>query len=240
MFKQTKYSDPIIFNLSLIFTVLILYFYGFNYWLFVSLLTHVIITSVFSATIHRYYCHNAFQANENLMFMLAMLPAVYFYTSPTHWLVMHSAHHVHSDTDKDTHKTNWSSFFGEGYNEPPDRFKRLGIKLLRSKKHLLLHKYFLLAGISFGGLLAVIDLYLFMYMFVIPVFTIHLSNRLHRLLSHSTNGPTNKWYLEFLVPMGGEWIHQEHHDHPLKLKFGNRFFEFDPGYLIIKLVSQKS
>ena len=102
MLMQTQRTDSIIFISSAIVSTYIL-FLGASNWLWLSLLVHVLVTSIFSAVIHRYYCHDAYKTNGTLVFIMALIPAAYFYASPVHWRVMHSAHHVHSDTDLDTH-----------------------------------------------------------------------------------------------------------------------------------------
>ena len=49
---------------------------------------------------------------------------------------------------------------------------------------------------------------------------------------------TNNIITGYLV--GGEGWHNNHHAEPANPKFGRRWWEFDLGYLIIKLVDQKS
>jgi fatty-acid desaturase len=149
---------------------------------------------------------------------------------------MHTAHHVHSDTDKDTHIKGLKAFFGIGYKQPDTRFKRLAIKLLKDKKHLLLHKYFMLVGITTALLLALLSVKLFLFAFAIPVFSIHLANRLHRNFSHDKSGARNRWWLEYIIPMGGEWIHYDHHINAQQNKFSKCWYELDTGYIIVRVL----
>lgn len=239
MLMQTQKTDSIIFILSIIGLIYVVSL-GWSNWLWLSLATHLMVTSIFSAVIHRYYCHNAFEANETLVFLFSLIPAAYFYASPVHWRVMHSAHHVHSDTELDTHVKGFKAYFIGGYREPPSRFMRLGISLLRDKKHMILHKYFLLVGIIFALVLLTISTNLFLYMFVLPIFTIHLCNRLHRNYSHANNQAQDRWYLEFIAPMGGEWIHADHHVLANKEKFSKQWYEFDPGFAVVWLLKAVS
>ena len=164
---------------------------------------------------------------------MALIPAAYFYASPVHWRVMHSAHHVHSDTDLDTHVKGFKAYFVGGYRVPSTKFNRLAIGLLRENRQRLLHKYFLAVGIIYSITLAVISVDLLLYAFILPVFTVHLSNRFHRNYSHHNNQATNRSYLEFIVPMGGEWNHKDHHVIANKEKFSKRWYEFDPGYAVV-------
>lgn len=239
MLMQTPKSDSIVFILSIIAAIYTLSL-GITSWLLVSLMTHIVVTSVFSAVIHRYYCHNSFKANENLMFGLSLIPAAYFYASPVHWRVMHTAHHVHSDTELDTHVKGFKAYFIGGYKEPPAKFNRLAISLLRDQKHRLLHKYFLTVGIVYGLILLLVNVNLFLYMYALPLFTIHLCNRLHRNYSHYNNQATDRWYLEFIAPMGGEWTHKDHHKIANKEKFSRYWYEIDPGYAVIWLSKKLS
>ena len=237
MLMQTQRSDSVIFISSIIATIYIISL-GLTPWLWASLATHMIVASVFSAVVHRYYCHNSFKANESLVFGFALIPAAYFYASPVHWRVMHTAHHVHADTELDPHVKGLKAYFVGGYKEPPSKFSRLAVALLRENRQRLLHKYFLGVGIIYGLTLLAINTNLFLYVFALPLFTVHLCNRLHKNYSHHNNQPTDIWYLEFLAPMGGEWIHKDHHDIANKEKFSKWWYEFDPGYLVVWLLKR--
>tara|TARA_B110000977_G_C11078696_1_gene492128 strand:- start:2745 stop:3464 length:720 start_codon:yes stop_codon:yes gene_type:complete len=239
MLMQTQRSDSIIFISAIIATIYIVSL-GSSPWLWASLATHIIVASVFSAVIHRYYCHDAFKANGSLVFIFSLIPAAYFYTSPVHWRVMHSAHHVHSDTDLDPHVKGFKAYFVGGYKVTSTRFNRLAIGLLRENRQRILHKYFLAVGIVYGLTLLAINTNLFLYVYALPLFTIHLCNRLHKNYSHTNNKATDRWYLEFIAPMGGEWTHKDHHDIANKDKFSKRWYEFDPGYSIVWLLKKLS
>jgi fatty-acid desaturase len=74
---------------------------------------------------------------------------------------------------------------------------------------------------------------------MVPLFTLHFCGGLHRVLSHKSGRAQNRWYLEYICPVGGEWIHAEHHDDARKATFSNHWYELDTGGFFVKLFSTK-
>lgn len=209
-------------------------------WFALSIVVHITVISVFSAVIHRYFCHKAYSANPTLMWILSFIPSSYAYATPVSWASLHAAHHAYSDTVKDPHIKGLISLVSAAYRMPPMKFM-LHTKWFYNKKHELLHKnaalVFLLSGL--GWFLVGWDY--FIWVFMVPLFTLHFSNGLHRTFSHTIygkEGATSRWWLEYIVPMGGEWIHKEHHEDATKARFSNRWYEIDTGWWIIKLLSK--
>lgn len=201
----------------------------------VSALIHVVVISVFSAVVHRYFCHKAFEANSFLMWALSIIPTAYNYATPMQWAVMHSAHHAYADTDKDPHLKGWKGIFTATYRAPPKRHV-VATKWFRDGKHDFTAKYSNVLIVVWNALLASFSIDAMIWFGLVPVFTLSLANGFHRAASHLGRGARNLWYLEYLIPMGGEWIHDEHHNLPKKPVFSNRWFEIDTGGLIVKAV----
>lgn len=91
-----------------------------------SLCVHILVISLFSAVVHRYFCHRAYEANPTLMWLLAFIPVAYGYSTPSGWAALHSAHHAYADTDKDTHLKGWAGLFTANYRMPPLKFALAG------------------------------------------------------------------------------------------------------------------
>lgn len=203
-------------------------------WVLAALFTHTAVISLFSAVVHRYFCHRAYEANPTLMWLVAFIPVAYGYSTPAGWAALHSAHHAFADTDKDTHLKGWAGLFTANYRMPPLKFALAG-KWFHGPRHSFLHSNALGVVIVFHALLLCVSVDAFLWVGMVPLFTLHFCNGLHRVFSHKGTKAHNRWYLEYVCPMGGEWIHDEHHDIAQKPIFSNRWYELDTGAVFVRL-----
>lgn len=204
-------------------------------WALVAMGIHVVVISLFSAVVHRYFCHKAYAANPTLMWLLGFIPVAYAYSTPAGWAPLHTAHHVYADTDRDTHLKGWKGLFTANYRMPPLRFLTAG-RWFHSKRHSFLHNNALLVAIVWHATLLAISVDAFLWVGMVPLFTLHFCNGLHRVFSHKGTQAHNRWYLEYIFPMGGEWIHDEHHEVANQPIFANRWYELDTGAWFVKLL----
>jgi fatty-acid desaturase len=212
---------------------------GVSLWLLIfPLITHVALVSIFSAVVHRYYSHRSFSANESLMFVLSCITSAYGYATPSHWAVLHSAHHAFTDTDKDPHIKGFRGVFTATYKTPPYK-QLLAKKWFHSKKHTILLNYSVSLVLIWNLLLSLISIDLMLIIGLIPLATTAFANGLHRSLSHSPDDIRNLWFLEYLIPMGGEWIHHNHHKNPKVAFYSRNKKELDTGGWLIKLLIYK-
>jgi stearoyl-CoA desaturase (Delta-9 desaturase) len=205
----------------------------------VSLGVHILAISLFSAVVHRYFCHRAYEANPTAMWLLAFFPVAYGYSTPSGWPAIHAAHHAFADTDKDTHIKGWLGLFTAAYRSPPLKFA-LSAKWFHNRRHEFLHKNALGVILVWLLILAIIGLDALVWVGLVPIFTLHFCNNLHRCFSHEGTTVKNRWYLEYILPMGGEWIHDEHHVDARKPFFANRWYEIDTGSVFVRLLARSS
>lgn len=198
-----------------------------------SIFVHLLVISVFSAVTHRYFCHRAYESNKTLAWFLSIIPALYGYSTPAGWASLHAAHHAYADTDKDTHLKGIKGLFTANYRKPSLKFAIVS-KWFYDKKHEILHKYTLAFIVVWFWLLYYLDLIL--WVGLVPLFTLHFCNGLHRVFSHKDTTVKNRWYLEYIVPMGGEWIHDDHHIDSKCPKFSKKWYELDTGYIFVRLI----
>lgn len=247
-------KNNILFNILLVYLCFVALIVGVilpvsNWWWVLTVTIHIIVISIFSAVIHRYYCHDSFEANSNTMVLLSIISTAYFLPNPIQWRVMHSRHHAYSDTPKDPHLRGLVSFFGYGYDvatkvEP--KFVKYAINLIRDKRLVWIHSNGLLLGLAWGLSLLIYDVNVFLFAFAIPVFTTQIGSRLHKQFAHgftdkskSDTEAKDRWWLEYIFPMGGEWIHQHHHltssNNPF---YKTKWYHIDTGGMLIKLLSR--
>lgn len=207
-------------------------------WAVAALAAHMVVISLFSAVVHRYFCHRAYEANPLVMWLAAFLPVAYGYSTPAGWAALHSAHHAFADTDKDTHLKGWAGLFTANYRMPPMKFALSG-KWFHGTRHSFLHNNALGVVLVWHSALLAISVDAFLWLGMVPLFTLHFCNGLHRVFSHKGTKAHNRWYLEYICPMGGEWIHDEHHDNARKVKFSNHWYELDTGWFFVKLFTVK-
>jgi len=245
MFKNTTLVDVIVFYISAIFFAYSITITSNMWWL--SAVVHIITMSIFSAVIHRFYCHDAFKANEWTMKTLATISCAYLFPNPVQWRIYHAYHHAYGDTPKDPHNLGFAGFFGYGHNIPAheQRFLNNARRQMRDPYLMFLLNKQLLISLLWGGILAIIDVNLFLFAFAVPMFTIRLANRVHKELSHGksfTTGEryaTNHWWLEYICPMGGEWMHSDHHVVSNRENFNTKWYQLDTGWLLINIVRQR-
>lgn len=247
MFKNTVPIDTSIFYLC--FAALL---FGFTlpvsgWWWLLAIATHVVVITIFSAVIHRYYCHDSYEANGNVMFWLSVITTTYFYSNPIQWRVLHSRHHAYSDEPNDPHLRGFNGFFGHGYatTNPESKFIKTSMKLIRDKRLVWINNNALLMGAGWGLFLLACGFNWFLFAFAIPIFTNHLCNRLHKQFAHGgminadgTIGAKNRWWLEYIFPMGGEWIHEQHHVVSNEPYYKTKWYQIDTGGMLVKLLSR--
>lgn len=207
-------------------------------WLTVAVMVHVLVISLFSAITHRYFCHQGYQANPTVMWLLSFIPVAYGYSTPAGWSALHAAHHAFADTDKDTHLKGWAGLLTANYRMPPLKFALTG-RWFHGRGHSFLHNNAMGVVIVWNLLLALVSVDALLWIGLVPIFTLHFFNGLHRVFSHQGLIAKNRWYLEYLFPMGGEWIHDEHHVNPRKSIFRNRWYELDTGALFVKILARQ-
>lgn len=206
-------------------------------WAAVSLGIHVFIVSLFSAVVHRYFCHRAYDANPTLAYFLSILPVAYGYATPIAWASLHSAHHAFPDSPRDTHVTGWRGIFTAAYRTPSIKFA-LNARWFHDRRHELLFNNALGVVLAWFALLALIGLDALIWVGLVPMFMLHFFNAVHRVVSHQGARPLNLWFLEYVIPFGGEWIHDEHHVDARKPLYANRWYEIDSGSLFVRLLAR--
>lgn len=203
----------------------------------VAMLVHILAVSIFSAVTHRYFSHRAYEANRSLMTALSLFPMAYGYASPLSWAALHSAHHAFADTDRDSHYKGWKGIFTAMYRNPPLRSTLAG-KWFQTSSQEFVHRNALLIVVVWHSIVLFVSPTAYLWIVLVPTFTLHFFNGLHRAFSHQGNKVMNRWYLEYLIPMGGEWIHDEHHANARKPIYRNRWYELDTGGLLVKALSK--
>lgn len=169
------------------------------------------------------------------------------------WVAIHRAHHQHSDTEQDPHSPKvygvWRVLFGGAFlyhkaSKNTDMINKLGVG---TPNDWIEHKIY--SAHSRLGILImlVVDLLLFgpwglvvwgIQMIWIPFFAAGVINGAAHWWGYRTTDTAdtsrNLWPLGIWI--GGEELHNGHHADGANPKFSKRWWEFDIGWMYIKIL----
>lgn len=210
------------------------------WWWLVALIAYFLTGCIgLSVTIHRAISHRAVVFPRRLEYVFSWLGITGGTGSTIGFSAMHRAHHAHGDSERDPHmpeRFRWLILFSVyDYDFNPRAVR----DLLRDPVHLFMHRYYapLLAGWAVA--LAFVDPLLCIFGFFVPAFAqITFANFANYLShgvgyrSHDTDDTsTNNWLIAILT--WGEGWHNNHHARPSSPFFRERWWEIDPGGIVI-------
>jgi len=189
---------------------------------------------------HRLFCHGAFETSRFWHYAFSTFGILFMYSSPLQWVVTHATHHVHTDTDKDPHEgaMKLASIFRKGYRNVPLK-TILSRRLLRDPMHLFVDKYYALLWVLMAAAIFLVSPEVFLYCYLPAVGTAHLVAAFHQTFSHIGGKPNDLWFLEYIFPSSGEWLHGYHHKHWRSWKFSTRWYHIDMGSLVVRAIRSK-
>ena len=218
--------------------------------------------SLFSQTFfqHRYAAHGAFTMSkfwERFFYLFAFITQGSSYMSPRAYAIMHRMHHAYTDTEHDPHSPSYST-------DIPDMMWRTNkVYIGIFKKTLPVESRFLKnlpdwpwidrLGVSWINTLAWAVIYIAIYVYFEATPWMYALIPIH-LLMGPLHGTIINWFahkfgsvnhemkntsrnlLPVVVLMLGEAYHNNHHKHPSSVNFGQRWYEFDPVYPVIRVL----
>ena len=210
--------------------------------------------------LHRYASHKMFTMHpvvERIFFLLTFLVQGSSFLQPAAYALMHRKHHTYSDTEQDPHSPNHSrnfiSFMYKTYKEyrfysidilngkyqeldfPRWEFiERIGDYYLTRFIFVIFYIWVYVAFSPSLWFLLLIPLHIMMgpiHGFIVNWFG-HKSG--YRNFDEIRDNSTNTLFLDVL--MMGELYQNNHHKFPNNSNFAYRWFEFDFGYFITKIL----
>jgi fatty-acid desaturase len=196
--------------------------------------------------LHRYFSHGSFQVSPWMHKVLCFTSCLVTFGSPFSYALMHRAHHLHSDTDKDTHAPTRIGILRTMF------FKWEFAHLGKMDRNRMIDKWALMAHQNY--VFIVLGFYIILHM-ISPVlaFTYNIGVLISffgvayvNAFSHIKN-PLNYRNFEtsdlssnnvFVGIIGGEY-HNNHHKNPQKWNQRVRWWEFDGPAQIIKLIKKE-
>lgn len=212
-------------------------------WLISLAIYFVIVTLGGTITYHRLLSHKSFVAPKWFEYLGTFCGALGGNGSSIGWVAIHREHHRFTDTENDPHSPLHKNFFmiqfGSMCELPNIRYVP---DLLRSKFHMWIHNYYWIPNIIYVILVGLIDPFAVVYAYFVPTLMMwhagSFINTVNHMLGYKSNttkdASTNNLFTGYLV--SGEGWHNNHHAAPADAQFGRKWWEFDLGWQIIKLV----
>ncbi len=211
---------------------------------------------------HRYFSHRTFRTSRWLQFTAAALGNTSMQRGALWWAATHRHHHKHSDHEEDIHSPVISGFawshigwltsaknFPTAYHNIPDLAKYPELVFLNRFDQLvpvvyglvmlgagwLLEHFFPATGVTMGQF--------FIWTFFISTTVLLHGTLFINSLAHvwgkrrydTDDDSRNSWLLAFIT-LGEGW-HNNHHRYPHSTRQGFRWWEIDPTYAGLKLLS---
>jgi stearoyl-CoA desaturase (Delta-9 desaturase) len=198
---------------------------------------------------HRYFSHRAFATSRAFQFVLAFLSQTTAQNSVLWWAALHRRHHLHSDTELDTHSPRRRGFFyahvGWIFDRKHVKTDLVTVADLAAFPELVWLDRFELApamltaalcyliagwsGVVVGFLWSTVLVYH-------STFCINSLAHVHGKQRYVTGDDSRNNWLLALVTMGEGW-HNNHHAWQRSVRQGFRWWEVDATYYILRGLS---
>jgi stearoyl-CoA desaturase (delta-9 desaturase) len=200
---------------------------------------------------HRLHTHRSYKVPLLLEYFFAFCGALTLEGGPIFWVATHRIHHQNSDQPGDPHSPRdgawWSHIgwilFGETNHNNTKLMSRYAPDLAKHKFYVWLNNYHWVPNVILAGiLLAIGGLPLFFWAGCLRlIFGLHatwlVNSATHMWGARrfaTRDDSRNNWWVA-LMTFGEGW-HNNHHAHPTSARHGLAWYEFDPSWLLIKVL----
>jgi len=224
-----------------------------SWWWVAVVIGYVCLTMLgISACYHRMLSHKAFQTNRAVKHILLWFAVIAGQGSPISWCVVHRGyHHRYTDRDGDVHSPRdgfWHSYILWMFKTRTDQMSiKSCVDLLQDKDCLFVHKHYQLIFWLSHITIALTSLDVWLYFVVLPAaialhcFALQASlthDRRYGYANYERGDDSRNVVWLFPLILGDAW-HNNHHGNPRNANFGGRrWFELDPTFTLIKLISK--
>lgn len=213
-------------------------------WMIVIAIAFLKITIGATVTLHRLLSHRSFESPKWFEYLGTIIALYGSGISSILWIAIHREHHRYPDTERDPHSPWHMGFFNIQFrNSSAMPNIKYVPDVLRSKFHTSLHQYHWAINIIFMMILLCIEPRSIVYAYLVPgllywhvggfVNTINHSKFGYR--NYDTNDKSVNNLIVGYIGAGEGWHNNHHHDQK-NPKFGQKWYEFDLGWQIIRLI----
>ncbi len=211
---------------------------------------------------HRLLTHRGFQTPKWLEYVLTVFATLALEGGPIFWVAVHRVHHQNSDHPGDPHTPKegpwWAHIgwmvLGKSMHAKAHTLARYAPDLARDRFHVWISKYHYLSLVACGAILmtagGLID-HSLMGGVKLVLWGVFLRVTLGLHATWLVNSATHMWgkrrfptkddsrnNLLVALVTGGEGWHNNHHAHPVSARHGLTWYEVDPNFWLIWLMSK--
>lgn len=252
LFKASTRSVAIVHAACLAFAIIGAFFFEFTLVnICIAIVSFYVMNCVgMHMMMHRYFSHRYFKFKsvwvERFFTLIAILATR---GSPLGWVYVHRKHHQNADTGDDpigpvSHGYRVFGFYDKMVNSYESDMNPLLVKSLMNKEQLFINNYYWLIIAAAILPLAYISPEIVYFVYVLPVIVLELNLNIFNYSAHSlgyqnypTKDDSKNNPLMFILNLGEAW-HNNHHGKPGKTTTKVKWWEFDPVYGIMKMVSK--
>jgi len=200
---------------------------------------------------HRLHTHRSYKVPRWLEYFFAVCATLTLEGGPLFWVATHRIHHQNSDQPGDPHSPRDGAFwshvgwilFGETNHNNTRMMGRYAPDLARFPFYVWLNNYHWVPILALTGILYAIGGWPMLLWGVCLriVFGLHatwlVNSATHMWGARRFNtrdDSRNTWWVA-LISFGEGW-HNNHHAHPTSARHGLAWYEFDPSWLLIRLL----
>ena len=210
---------------------------------------------------HRLFTHGSFKTYRPVRWLIGGIGVIAGQGAPIDWVSNHRKHHAHSDQPDDPHSPRhgkwWSHMIWLSYTLTGDartqHIQRWAPDMQRDKGMRVLGVLFLpinialafsllgvgyaMGGISMGISFLVWGMFLRLVLGLHTTWLINSATHLWGYRNYETTDDSrNTWWAAMLTY--GEGWHNNHHALPRTANYGHRWWEFDPTFVVIRLMQK--
>ena len=200
---------------------------------------------------HRLHTHRSYKVPTVLEYFFAVCGALTLEGGPIAWVAVHRIHHQNSDQPGDPHSPRdggwWSHagwiLTGETLHNNTRAMSKYAPDLAKSPFYVWLNNWHWVPSVVLAAVLYAIGGFplLSWGVFVRVVFGLHatwlVNSATHmwgRRRFATRDDSRNTWWVA-LITFGEGW-HNNHHAHPTSARHGLAWYEFDPSWILIKVL----
>ncbi|MGI9241583.1 MAG: acyl-CoA desaturase, partial [Verrucomicrobiales bacterium] len=229
---------------------LLAFFVGVS-WTAILLCLGMFVIRMFGITggFHRYFSHRSFKTSRVFQFLLAWLGTSAGQKGALWWAAHHRHHHKHSDTPDDLHSAKEHGFYWShvGWILSPEYvdYDAKAVRDLSKFPELRwLDKWHILPPLTLAiAIYAIFGLQGFIWGFCVStVFLYHATFAINSFChvfgkKRFETGEESKNSFWLAIPTLGEGWHNNHHHYPSSTRQGIYWWEFDPTFYVLKVLS---
>lgn len=214
-----------------------------NYWILSVIVYTLMMGFGISVTYHRLLAHRSFKTHSFIKYLGVLFGGFAGTGSAIGWIAIHRKHHRFSDKHGDPHNPTELSLIQMLLLRYNFEFNKWYVKdLLRDKVLIFQHKYYHILLLLPAIVLFSIDFNLGLYGYIIPLWLSVVATSSSLIIEHQygyrtydTPDKAKNSFFNSLTVFGEGW-HNNHHNNPRSPSFGEKWYEIDIGYWIVKLI----